>query len=138
MAADSEETTEVDAKVVEEARCYEIARSGVSTSEEFARLMSALMSDVILNRVTPSVANAAVNAGGKLLKIVELVHRHGTAGKRGKVLHLVQPPRENGVSADEGGGKLPGVVRRLYAEMDKLSPSEFEALRQILSEKASA
>lgn len=34
--------------------------------------MSSIMSDVIEGRVTPQVANAAVNAGGKLLKVVDM------------------------------------------------------------------
>jgi hypothetical protein len=40
--------------------------------------MSALMSDLISGRITPSVANAVVNAGGKLLKITEMQIRFGT------------------------------------------------------------
>lgn len=38
-------------------------------------MMSALMSDVIEGKVPPQVCNAACNAGGKLLKTVELEHR---------------------------------------------------------------
>lgn len=53
-------------------------------------MMSALMSDVIEGRVTPNVSNAAVNAGSKLLKIVELQLRYGTtqAESNRKVLQL--------------------------------------------------
>lgn len=40
-------------------------------------MMSALMSDVIEGNVTPQVANATVNAGGKLLKVVELQLKYG-------------------------------------------------------------
>lgn len=39
--------------------------------------MSALMSDVIEGRITTDVANAACNAGGKLLKVVEMQYRYG-------------------------------------------------------------
>lgn len=39
--------------------------------------MSALMTDVIEGSLTPAVTNAAVNAGGKLLKIVEMQHKYG-------------------------------------------------------------
>lgn len=39
--------------------------------------MSALMSDVIDGSLNPGVANAAVNAGGKLLKVVEMQYRYG-------------------------------------------------------------
>lgn len=39
--------------------------------------MSGLISDVLEGRVTPGVCNAAVNAGGKLLKVVEMQQRYG-------------------------------------------------------------
>jgi hypothetical protein len=42
--------------------------------------MSALMSDLIDGRVTPSIGNATCNAGGKLLKVVEMQYKYGTAG----------------------------------------------------------
>lgn len=55
-------------------------------------MMSALMSDVIEGRVTPQVSNAAVNAGGKLLKVVEMSMKYGTTvGGNRKVLNLVEP-----------------------------------------------
>ena len=41
--------------------------------------MSALMSDVIQGRITPQVANATCNAGGKLLKVVEMQYRYPSA-----------------------------------------------------------
>jgi hypothetical protein len=51
--------------------------------------MSALMSDVIDGSINPNVANATVNAGGKLLKVVEMQYRYGTpAHERPKVLTL--------------------------------------------------
>ena len=51
--------------------------------------MSALMSDLIEGRVTPGVGNAACNAAGKLLKVVELQLRYGTPQASGqKVLQL--------------------------------------------------
>lgn len=40
--------------------------------------MSAMMSDVIEGAVTPNVTNAACNAGGKLLKMVELEYKYAT------------------------------------------------------------
>lgn len=46
--------------------------------------MSALMSDLIEGKVTPSVGNAAVNAGGKLLKITEMQLKFGTTTKAKK------------------------------------------------------
>jgi hypothetical protein len=42
--------------------------------------MSALMGDLIAGRVTPNVGNATCNAGGKLLKVVEMQYKYGTAG----------------------------------------------------------
>lgn len=40
-------------------------------------MMSALMSDIIDGSITPQVGNATVNAGGKLLKVVELQLKYG-------------------------------------------------------------
>lgn len=40
-------------------------------------MMSALMSDLIQGTVTPNVANATCNAGGKLLKVIEMEHKYG-------------------------------------------------------------
>lgn len=50
--------------------------------------MSALMSDLVEGRVTPQVGNATCNAGGKLLKIVEMEYKFGTSGKDGKTKTL--------------------------------------------------
>ena len=52
--------------------------------------MSCLMVDIISGRVTPSVGNAACNAGGKLLKVVEMQYKYGTkdAATGDKVLQL--------------------------------------------------
>jgi hypothetical protein len=66
-------------------------KTGVTTSKEFSGVMSALMVDLLNGRVTPQVGNAVCNAGGKLLKIVELQHKYGTpTGQQGesKVLQL--------------------------------------------------
>ena len=56
-----------------------IANSGVKTGTDFANLMSNLMSDLISGKVTPQIGNAVCNAGGKLLKIVEMKHKYGVA-----------------------------------------------------------
>lgn len=58
-------------------RCLAIANSGVKTGGEFASLMSALMSDIIEGAIAPQIANAVVNAGGKLLKVTEMQLRYG-------------------------------------------------------------
>ena len=68
----------------EPARCIEIAAKGVKTGSDFAMLMSALMSDLIEGRITPMVGNATCNAGGKLLKAVEMQYKYGVDGSGGK------------------------------------------------------
>ncbi len=49
----------------------------ITTSKDFARFMSLLIGDIVSGRVDPKTANAACNAGGKLLQIVELEHKYG-------------------------------------------------------------
>jgi len=61
-------------------------------------MMSSLMSDVIEGSVTPQVSNAAVNAGGKLLKVVELQLKYGTSssnGQKKKTLNLIEVAEGN-------------------------------------------
>lgn len=62
---------------VEAPKSLTIAASGIQTAGDFAAMMSALMSDLIEGRVTPQVGNATCNAGGKLLRIVELQYKYG-------------------------------------------------------------
>jgi hypothetical protein len=57
-------------------------------------MMSALMSDVIEGRIAPQVANAVVNAGGKLLKVVEMQIRYGAQVGSEKVLTLADKPKD--------------------------------------------
>jgi hypothetical protein len=64
-------------------RSMAIASGGVNTGGQFATLMSMLMSDLIDGRITPSVGNAVCNAGGKLLKVVEMQQRWGTQRTEG-------------------------------------------------------
>lgn len=72
-------------------RSLAVARRGIKTSVEFAEMMSSLMSDLIEERVTPQVGNATVNAGGKLLKMVEMQLKYGTSSGEGapKSIQLV-------------------------------------------------
>lgn len=70
------------------ARSLPLAKQGVKTDRDFAALMSAIMSDLIEGNLTPAVGNAAVNAGGKLLKVVEMRHRYGTQVGNDKRLEL--------------------------------------------------
>lgn len=58
-------------------RSLTIAKRGINTSENFAQMMSGLMTDLRDGSVTPQIANAICNAGGKLLKVVEMEHRFG-------------------------------------------------------------
>lgn len=59
-----------------------VAERGLRSSVDFRDFMSGLMSDVISGRVNPGVANAACNAGGKLLKMVELEMRYAQSPER--------------------------------------------------------
>lgn len=47
--------------------------------------MTALMSDIIEERISPNVANAAINAGGKLLKVVEMQYKYSRPQQPGNV-----------------------------------------------------
>lgn len=53
-------------------------------------MMSALMSDIIEERIDAKAANAVCRAGGTLLRIVELQQKYGTPSGQGadKVLSL--------------------------------------------------
>jgi hypothetical protein len=42
--------------------------------------MSAVMTDLIAGAVPPQIANAACNAGGKLLQVVAMEHKYGKKG----------------------------------------------------------
>lgn len=71
-------------------RSLAVAAKGIRTADDFANYMSALMSDLIEGTVAPPVGHAACNAGGKLLKVVELQMRYGAAEGTGtrKTLRL--------------------------------------------------
>ena len=83
-------------------RSMAVAANGVKTGHDFANLMSALMSDLIEGRVTPSIGNATCNAGGKLLKVVEMQYKYGTDGpgqRKVLTLALESPMTEDVVQA---------------------------------------
>ena len=74
-------------------RSLKIFEAGIKTGGDFADGMSALMSDLITGSVTPQIGNAVCNAGGKLLKVVEMQHRYGRNAKAEpaeRVLKLAQ------------------------------------------------
>ena len=81
--------------VKKEPRSLKVATKGIKTSHDFADLMSALMSDLIEGRVAPNLGNATCNAGGKLLKVVELQYKYGVAGKDGNPKTLVLSLQES-------------------------------------------
>lgn len=68
-----------------------IALKGVTTDRDFANLMNAIISDLAQGSLSTEVGNAMVNAGGKLLKVVEMRLRYGTKDGESKVLTLRQP-----------------------------------------------
>jgi hypothetical protein len=90
MASASEKGTAGGAAVAERTedktpRSLAIAARGVKTGADFANLMSALMSDLIEGRVAPQIGHATCNAGGKLLKVVDMQYKYGTrAGGSGR------------------------------------------------------
>jgi hypothetical protein len=74
------------------ARSLRVARKGISTGADFAAFMSGLMSDLIEGKVPPQVGNATCNAGGKLLKVVEMQYKYGTPGRSAQAKTLVLAP----------------------------------------------
>ena len=80
MPETSKGVAEKHEAVSEKARSLPIAKRGVSTAQDFANLMSSLMSDLIEGRIGPDIANAVCNAGGKMLKVVEMQHKYGKRG----------------------------------------------------------
>ena len=90
---EAEESTKLSKASTEDGqpRCIEAAKNGIRTGSDFANMMSCLMSDVIEGRVTPSIANATCNAGGKLLKVVEMQIKYATTTTGPKDLSLLEP-----------------------------------------------
>jgi hypothetical protein len=75
-------------------RCLAIASKGVQTGSDFAALMSATISDLITGAISPQVGNAVCNAGGKLLKVVEMQHKYGASGAKAKQELQLAPAQE--------------------------------------------
>jgi hypothetical protein len=65
-------------QIRKDARSLHFAENGVRNGRDFADLMSNLMSDLLAQRISPRVGTAVCNAGGKLLKVVELQFKYGT------------------------------------------------------------
>jgi hypothetical protein len=62
----------------EAAKSLKFAQRGIRSGEDFANTMSALMSDLLEGNITPDVGNAVCNAGGKLLKMVEMQYKYAS------------------------------------------------------------
>ena len=75
-------------------KSLELAKDGGVTGVDFARLMSALMSDVIEGTITPEISNATVNAGGKLLKAVEMQYKYASSSTGENTELLLAPKRK--------------------------------------------
>ena len=76
------------------ARSLALSHDGITTGMDFARVMSALMSDVIEGTITPEIANATVNAGGKLLKVVEMQYKYAPPKFGEQPMLVLAPPLE--------------------------------------------
>ncbi len=63
-------------------RALALAAAGVVTGQDFATLMSALMSDVIEGRIDPVTANSVCTAGARLLKVVEMQYKYAAKEPR--------------------------------------------------------
>ena len=61
-------------------RSLTIAKGEIKTGRQYANFMSALMTDLIEGKISPGIGNAACNAGGKLLKVVEMQMKYGSVG----------------------------------------------------------
>lgn len=76
------------ALVKEEPRSFALADKCIKTGDDFANMMSALMSDLIGGRISPNIGNATCNAGGKLLKVVEMQYKYGGKSDEARTLTL--------------------------------------------------
>ena len=99
MVAESETTPTHGRKVARnghgQPRSLATSEKGIKSGEDFARFMSHLISDIIARRVTPDISNAACNAGGKLLKVVEMQYKYGNPAERGgAILELASGVKE--------------------------------------------
>jgi len=59
-------------------RCLAISERGISTAQDFAQFMSAVMGDVIAGRLSASKAGAATRSGSTLLKVIEMQYKYGS------------------------------------------------------------
>ena len=69
-------------------KCIKILEEGISTGEDFCRAMGALMGDLASQRLKESVGNAICNAGGKMLKAVEMNIKYGQSDQGSNLKNL--------------------------------------------------
>jgi hypothetical protein len=93
-------------------RAAALAHARVTTANEFAQLMSSLIGDVLEGNISPVVCNAACNAGGKLLKVVEMQHRYGKPLREGQEKELILCGQE--------GESVRQRIEHLQHELDAL------------------
>ncbi len=70
-------TSQKDNTPATEATSIQLARRGITTSRDFACVMSALVCDLLEGKVAPNVGNSVCNAGGKLLKLADMQQKFG-------------------------------------------------------------
>lgn len=82
--------------------------------------MSGMIQDLITGKMTPKVANATCNAGAKLLKVVEMQHIYGSAGKAegSKVLQLLETPNGKPMTRARALSKLSDEERQCLGLSD--------------------
>ena len=78
IQAETTNGQEMAERTTDAPKSLRFARDGIRTGEDFANTMSALMSDLIEGSITPEVGNAVCNAGGKLLKMVEMQYKYAS------------------------------------------------------------
>lgn len=57
-----------------------IASGDITNAQQFARVMSAILSDALTGAIKPAEGNLACNAAGKLLKVTEMQLKYGPKG----------------------------------------------------------
>lgn len=62
-------------------RFADFAERGIRSGSDFAGGMGALMSDLWFGLIDPRTSNAIVNAGGRMLKVVEMQYKYGRAAE---------------------------------------------------------
>ena len=60
-----------------------VAKNGINNVNDFSRLMTAIMLDVLDDVTHPAKANAACNAARQQLKSIEMAHKYGRVDKPG-------------------------------------------------------